>query len=168
MPLSVNANIMADEINGFMNGVQARATCSASSLHRPAVTDDQRLARERVGIETCRRTQRPRPQRPSTVVNWPSTVSFSITPLTTCSSLIPQRFRLLGNLPVDERRADEPRADHVGAHAVFGPFLRNDLSEAEEAVFGGHVGCLRPGRLPSSAPSPCRRRCRRWPACTCA
>ena len=76
------------------------------------------------------------------VVNSPSTVSFSITFLITSSSLMPSAFACSGNLLVDQRRAHEARADHVGAHAVLGAFLGHHLGQADQAVLGGDVGRL--------------------------
>src|SRR4029079_2170479 len=44
---------------------------------------------------------------------------------------------LFGDLLGDERRADEPGTDDVGAHLVLGAFLGDHLGEADQAVLGG-------------------------------
>src|SRR5437870_12181107 len=78
----------------------------------------------------------------STVVNSPSTVSLSMTLLGNA-----QRVCLFRNLLVDQRRAHEAGADHVGANAVLGTFLGHDLGETDQAMLGRYIRCLEHGCL---------------------
>ena len=50
--------------------------------------------------------------------------------------------RLLGDLFLHQRGAHEAGADDIGAHAVFGAFLRHRACQAQQAVLGGDVGGL--------------------------
>ena len=50
--------------------------------------------------------------------------------------------RLLGDLLVDERRAHEAGADHVGADAMRGALLGDHLGKTDQAVLGRHIGRL--------------------------
>jgi hypothetical protein len=45
---------------------------------------------------------------------------------------------LLGNLLVNQRSPDEAGADHIGTHAVLGPFPR----QTEQSMLGGDIRCL--------------------------
>src|SRR5262249_37184332 len=50
--------------------------------------------------------------------------------------------RLLRDLLVDERRADVPRTDHVGADAVLAALLGDRLAQPDQPVLGRYIGFL--------------------------
>ena len=47
--------------------------------------------------------------------------------------------RLLRDLFVDQRSANETRTDDIGTHAVLGAFFGHDLGKPHESVFCGYV-----------------------------
>src|SRR3546814_6178072 len=51
----------------------------------------------------------------------------------------PERLGLFRDLLVDQWRAHEARADHIGAHALLAAFLGDHAGEAEQAVLGGDI-----------------------------
>ena len=53
-----------------------------------------------------------------------------------------ERLRLLGNLLVDQRRAHEAGADHVGAHACLAPSLATTLARPMRPCFAVTYGAL--------------------------
>ena len=83
----------------------------------------------------------------STVVNSPSTVPLSITSLITASSEMPSVFACSGICLLNERRTDEPWADHVRPDPVLGAFLSHGLGKPDQPVLGCDIrsfeeGCL--------------------------
>ena len=50
--------------------------------------------------------------------------------------------RLLRDLLLDQRRADEAGADHVRTDPMRGPLLRHDLGQADQTVLGSDVRSL--------------------------
>ena len=52
---------------------------------------------------------------------------------------------LFGDLLVDQRRAHEAWADHIGADAMLGAFLGDRLRQADQAMLGGDVRRLQLG-----------------------
>lgn len=50
--------------------------------------------------------------------------------------------RLFWNLLVDQGRAHEAGADHVGADMVFRTFFRHDFGQPEQSVLGRNISAI--------------------------
>src|SRR5262249_17887372 len=109
-------------------------------LHEPTMADDDRLPRQRIGVEAREKQGRFR-----YVLDRRELVIDGVLQHDIVDDLLLRNAQLLGllrNLFVDERSTNEAGADHVRAYAMLGPFLGDDPSKPEQAMLRRDIGCF--------------------------
>src|SRR5260370_32660184 len=138
-------SVVANRPNSDISYLFSCRRTEMASLHEPAVAYHQRLPGQRIRLERGEEQR-----RLGDVLDRGELAIDRVLEHDVLDHVLfgdSERFRLLGDLLVHERRAHEAGADDVGPDAVLRAFLGDDFREPKEALLRRDVRAFQPRGL---------------------